>query len=804
MLQTWFKIFFRNSLKNWLNLVVNILCLTMGFAGLLLVLLYFNDEQSYNTNNINSNEIYRAIHKMSNGDVWDSSSIIEGAKYKEDIPEIRDFYLSNIYLSSSVVKVEGKQLFIDKILKGSSNFFNFFPFEIIKGNIESFKKGRNNIAISEKEAEKLFGKKSAIGKTIEFQNRSFIITTVYEIIGKHYFMPKMVTQYRKEQEGSWGSFSKTLFIKTNKGAVLEDINRKANDVWYKNATVPQAKNEGLTPEKFMEKYGTTVVFEPLKDIRLKTIGNQAGPEGKGNYQLILIMLSLSILLIIISCVNFINLSIASATQRAKEVGVNKTLGVSKLLLIQQHILEVVFQGIIAFLLSLLLVELVLPSFNSFMNKEISIFNFELLLKVATLALFISIIIGVIPAIYLSKFKAVEVLKGNISRSKQGVLARNIMLGFQFLISGFFLTASLIIYNQVDYMMNKDLGFNGNQVVVVSMNEYKGAYKKYLVAKQELIKHPNIDVVTSNSFIIGGGSSNLTDVEYNDISVKTYANAVDFDYLQTMDIKLLKGRFFDQNRASDTINNVIINETLAKEFNIYEDPIGKKIKPGFNDENSVAKTLTVVGMVKDSHTNGFDSKIAPTMITHWSTFGWMKQNFWWMQFKIKPNNVQETLKYIENYWKRNIEQGYPFNPSFVNKRFARTYKKYQNQQTLFFILTTLVIIISLLGLFALATLTIQQRLKEVAIRKTLGASVKEIMYELIKSFLKITIISSIILIPVAYYFMQNWLNNFAYRIEMPVLPYIITPIILIILVFVVVGLKAYRATKIDLIKYLKFE
>ena len=379
-----------------------------------------------------------------------------------------------------------------------------------------------------------------------------------------------------------------------------------------------------------------------------------------------------------------------------------------------------------------------------------------------------------------------------------------MLGIQFLISGFFLTGSIIIYFQVDYMMNKDLGFKGEQVVLVNMNDNKDRYKKYLLAKKELVKHPNIDVVTSNSFTIGGGSSNSTNVDYKDISVQTYANAIDYNYLQTMDVKLLKGRLLQEKLASDTLKNVLINETLAKAFNIYDDPIGKKINAGFGDEENDGKNLNIVGMLKDYHTHGLDSKILPTVMMHWNTFDWMKQNFWWVQIKIKPDNAEETIKFIENYWEENIEQGYPFRAQFLNQRFAKTYKKYQNQKTLFLILTSVVIIISLLGLFALATLTIQQRLKEVAIRKTLGASINEIMFQLIKSFLKITIISSLILIPIAYYLMQNWLDNFVYRIEMPLLPFVITPIILIILVFVVVGAKAFNATKIDLIKYLKFE
>ncbi|AUC83992.1 antibiotic ABC transporter permease [Polaribacter sp. ALD11] len=804
MLKNWFKIFYRNSKKNWIHIVVNIFGLTVGFAGLLLVLLYLKDEQSYNANNANLNEIYRVIHKMSDGEIWANSTNVEGLKYKEDIPEITAFYLSNNWEESAVAKLEGKQVFIEDILEGNSNFFEFFPFEIIEGSSANFEKSRNHLAISEKQAKILFGNKIAIGKTIEFDGRSFIVTTVYKITGKHYFMPSMVIQFKKEPEGHWGNFSNNLFIKTTKEVNIESIEKKALAIWYQNEVLPSSKRDGITPEEFIEKYGTTPIFEPLKDIRLKTIADNSGPQGKGNYQLVLIMLSLSILLILISCVNFINLSIASATQRAKEVGVKKILGLSKSTLTMQYALEIIFQGFVSFLLSMLLVELILPSFNGFMNKEISILNFDLFLRVAIIAIIVSFIIGFIPAIYVSKFKTVEVLKGNVSRSKHGVFARNIMLGIQFLISGFFLTGSLIIYNQVDYMMKKELGFNGDQVVVVSMNEYKDRYKKYLLAKKELSKHPNIEVVTSNSYIIGGGSSNSTNVDYKNVTVQTYANAVDFDYLQTMKMKLLKGRFFDENRTSDTINNVIINETLAKAFNIYNDPIGKKIKPGFYDENGVLKVLNIIGMVKDNHTYGFDSKILPTMVTHWNTFNWMKQNFWWIQFKIKPNNTQETLKYIENYWGENIEQGYPFSAQFLNKRFARTYAKYQKQKTLFLILTSVVIIISLLGLFALATLTIQQRLKEVAIRKTLGASVKEIMFQLIKSFLKITIIASVILIPIAYYFMQNWLDNFVYRIDMPLFPFIITPIVLTILVFVVVGLKAFNATKIDLIKYLKFE
>ena len=798
MIHIWFKIFFRNSKKNWLNMFVNMLGLTVGFAGLLIVLLYFNDEQNYNANNPNKDEIFRILHKMPNGVIGFHSIPEEGPKYKENIPEIIDYYASNVWYSTALVKANGKEQFTEGILQGEPNFFDFFPFKIIEGSVKSFEKTRNHIAISQEQATVFFGNESAVGKTLEFSNKTFTVTTVYKIVGKHYFMPSIIIQYRKQPAGkNWANdFRVNLFVKTTKGTTVNDVAEKALAVWYQNYILPTSKKEGIDPKEFAKEHEVTPVLESIKDIRLKSITG-AGPEGKGNYQLMLIMLFLSVLLIVISCVNFINLSIASATQRGKEVGIKKTLGMSKMTLSRHYTLEIMLQGVISFVFSVLLVELLLPSFNDFMSKDISILDISLLVKVGLLAIIVSLIIGSIPAVYISKFKTIQVLKGNVSRSRKGVFGRNMMLGIQFLISGFFLTGAIIINNQVQHMMDKDLGFNGAQVLMIPINKSEDKFKNYLLAKKELMKHPNVDAVTSNLSIIGGGMGMGANVAFKGVSVRAAVDAIDYNFLDVMDVKVLKGRGFNEALASDTINKVLINETLAKALQIYDNPMGEKIKTRFGESY-------VIGMVKDYNVIGLESDISPTVFMHWNTVGWMRNLLPMIQVKINATNVAETLSFLEDYWKENIEQGYPFNPSFVNKRFAKTYEKYQNQRTLFFILTAVVIFMSLLGLFALATLTIQQRLKEVAIRKTLGSSVKEIMFELIKSFLKITLIASVILIPIAYYFIQSWLENFVYRIEMPVLPFIITPIVLSILVFLIVGLKAYNATKIDLIKYLKFE
>ena len=806
MLQIWFKIFYRNQKKNWLNIIINVLGLTLSLSVLLLVLLYLRDEQKYNETNPNKNDIFRVVHNMSDDDIWATCTTVEGDKYKENLPEVTDVYLSNSWYDSNLIEIEGKKYYTQDIITGEPDFFTFFPFKIIEGSIDKFKEARQNVAISTTLAKRYFGNESPIGKIITIEDKAHYITTLYTIEGRHFYEPNLVVQYDKKPEGNWGNFSRNLFIKTTPNTNIIDLEKKMKGIWYDNKVVPQAKQDGISPDEWEEKYGNTPLLERLSELRLKAYTEDAGPQGKGNYEFIIIMFSLAVLLLVISCVNFINLSIASASQRAKEVGVKKTLGLSKFMLKYQFTMEVVMQGVLAFVIALVTVELFLPTFNDFQNKKIILFNETgIITKVFVIALVISFLIGYIPSLYTSNFKAVDVLKGNVARSKKGIFARNIMLGLQFLISGFFLTSSIIIYKQVNYMMEKDLGFSGEQILILRMKDYKSnRYKKYQLAKQELIKHPNITGINSNFFIPNGGHSNSTNTNYKENVSQANGNAMDFGYLALIDVKLLKGRFLNPELASDTINNILVNETMAKQLGVYNDPIGKKINVGYGGVDG-ENGCTIVGLVKDYHMYGLNRKIPPTFYFHWNTFDWMREyNFYNIQVKIKPEDIQKTIAHIESYWKENVEQDYPFSYEFMDKQFERTFRQYKKQKTIFTSLTFIVILISLLGLFALATLTIQQRLKEVAIRKTLGASVKEIMYQLIKSFLKITLIASVVLIPIVYYFMRNWLNDFAFRIEMPILPYIITPLVLSILVFTVVGLKAYNATKIDLIKYLKFE
>jgi len=798
MLKIWIKILFRNSKKNWLNLTVNILGLTLGLTGLIIVLLYMNDEKSHNAWNPYKDDIYNVIHQMPDGEVWGSSTSTEGPAYLEEIPEVEDYYLSQSWYHAFMVKVGGKSIYTEDILEGYDNFFSFFPFPILAGDPNEMAKAKTHIAISEKLAKTYFGKESALGKTIELDKETFTIVVVYRLTGRSYYEPSMVTQYQYELRQEWGSYYSNLFVKLKKGSDIKAVQNKMDDIFDKYSMIPGAEEASMPLETYKEKYGTNVWLDQLSQIRLHARADDGGPEGMGNYQLMMTMLALSILLIIISSVNFINLSTASAFQRAKEVGIKKTLGMSKWFITIHFVLEVLIQAFIALILALISVELILPYFNTYLRVDLSLMNSQILIQMSAITIVIAVLVGLIPSIYAANYKAVDVLKGNFSRSKKGILVRQSMLGIQFLISGFFLIGAMVMFEQVSFMIHQDLGFKGEQIAVIYLNNRENAYQKYELAQKELLKHPNILDISSNSYVPGGGSSSTTNMDFEDINLNANANSIDFNYLDFAGIKLIKGRALSPEYASDTIDNVLINEVTARSLGIFDDPINKRIDLGYE------KNMNIVGVVADYYIDGVDTRINHMFMYHWKTFPWGPGSLSNIQFKISPNDVPETMALIEKYWKENIEQGYPFSYRFLDEQFALTYQKYQKQRVIFSVLTGIVILVALMGLFALATLTIQQRLKEVAIRKTLGASVQEIVYQLVKTFIKVTGVAAIILIPIAYYLMQNWLDDFIYRIDMPIWPYVITPIVLIILVITIVGIKAINATKVNLIQYLKFE
>ncbi|WP_420572629.1 ABC transporter permease [Kordia sp.] len=798
MVKTWLKLFFRNSKKNWLNTIINVSGLTLGLVGLIIVLLYYNDEKSYDQWNENKDIIYKVAHKWGDGQIYDGTTDPEGQAAKEIIPEITDYCTLNSGYESQILRYKDKSVYETKIGGANANFFEFFSHTIVKGDPKEILATKNAIAISVDLEKQLFGEKESIGKTIKYGKKEYIVTGIYELKKPSVYLPNAIMHRPVTTNDHWGGYGVYTFYKIPTGTDLALVEKKIYDIYEDKYYKKEAASQGITVGEYMSMQGSYPILEKLTDLRLQGKGDGGMLEGKGNYLLLVIMLSLSILIIIISSINFINLSIASASQRAKEVGVKKTLGVSKLGLQLQFMLEIVVQGIIAVFIALIIVELLLPVFNAFINKDLSLNSTTIIVEVILLAISIATIIGVITALYVSNFKTIRVLKGNFSRSGSMILVRNVMLGLQFVISGFFFIGGLIVYAQVEYMSSKDLGFSGEEILVVDLNDYQvSRSKKYNLVKSVFKNNPNIEDISSTYLVPGDDNDMSLDVTHKDRVVDIRFIPLDLGHLEMINTKLSKGRYFSEDFASDTINSVIFNETAVKRLGIANDPINKEVE--INE-----KKFTIVGVVKDYHMEGLDKEIRPAFFMYYTGFSWIRSAMSTVQFKIKPEKKEEILAEIERFWTTELEPGYPFSFYYLDKYYSKTHDIYKKQQTLFFILTLVVIFIALLGLFALATLTIQQRLKEVAIRKTLGASVREIITQLVKSFIKITGIAVVILIPIAYYLMQNWLNNFAYRIDMPLWPFIIAPIVLLLLVFIVVGIKAFNATKVDLIKYLKFE
>ena len=809
MIFNWFKIFIYHLKQNKLFSFLNVLGLSIGISGVIFAILYWNNENAYDQWNPEKENVYQVLNKIgATGDIWAASSIPFGLTCKATIPEIESICFYDGWYYEDIIRYQNQKWMGKKIIVADYDFFDAFPFPIVKGAKKDILKERNSVAISEDEAKLIFKNEDPIGKILINDKKPYVIKSVYKIIKPSSIEPNYVFGglLREGDLNRWGNFNYTLMIKTKKGANREAVLKKMQNVNYVNRTLKDAKESGQTPEQYVKENGEiTVILDQLDQARLhgtKTSSGYNFPEGKGNLQLLYIMVGLSILILILSLVNYINLATASAIKRAKEVGVRKIVGASKTQIITQFIFETAIIVTLAILFALAIVELSLPYYNNFLNKSLTMNGGEFYLQLIFIFGLVIVLAGIFPAIYISNFETLKVLKGNFSRSKSGIWIRNSMLIFQFGIAAFFIIGALIVNSQVNYMMNKDLGFSGDQVIKIPFKSIDRNKKteKYLTTKQEILKLSGVEDVSTFAGSFGNSTNSSSGFTHNGIFVQPRNVEMDFGFLEMMKIKLVKGRDLSPKYASDTINNWLINETLAKKLGL-KNPINTIITSGWGDEKGNLK-FKVVGIVKDFHITGFQSKVPPMVFINMKTLKW--NNFDNIYVKVSPNNLTETLAKLKIYWEKNINQDYPFDYEFVNKEFAKTYQEQVKQKDLFFILNLVVIIIAVFGLFALASFSMERRLKEIAIRKTLGAETDTLLKELSKQYVGFCLIGFVIGIIPAYILLQKWLEDFAFRISVSVVPFGFALFSLLSLTLIIVLAKAYQITKIDILKYLKYE
>lgn len=804
MLNNWLKIAFINYKKNALSTLINIFGLTVGLTGFMLILMHWNDEESYEKWNPKKDQIYLVEPYYKKENIYGHTiSYLLAYNAVKKIPEVQDFLLfSNPQLSCKMM-TKSTTVFQKEGFTVSDRFFNFFPFKIVSGSAKDALKSETSIAISTQTAKRLFGKTEVAGETIKVDDKNFMITAVYELPeGNSQIKPQFIIlafERLKNDKEQWGSYNYGALFMLKKGADPVAVQEKFKNDIIELRVVVGARETGISLQQYRDMYGPNrAVLTRLDKMKLHS---KASWFGAGDLKTILILFTLSVLIVVLSAINFINLKTAEASQRAKEVGVRKAIGGTRSSLMMQFFLETFMICLLSYFLSLALTELLLPSFNKFFGKEIKLDDWHVYAYSFAMVMMVTLLSGSIPAFYLSSFKAIETLKGNFARSRNGVWLRNGILTLQLVISSFFIIGGLIVNSQVKYMMNKDLGFNGKQIMII---DFRGSHPKpwlkYERLKTELSKIDGVEAVSFGEAVAGDERSNTSDMKYQLQSVGVQMGAMDYNYLQFMGVKLLKGRWLNPSLASDTISNAIVNESFAKKFGFTDEQVlERSFEPGFDN-----KKYRIVGIVKDFNLRSLEYKVDPVLFFHYKTTDWKRYNVFNIQVKLKADDIEGTVNRIKRYWGSSAEPGYPFEYSFIDQKFAKTFVTYQKQQTLFTILNAMVLIVALLGLFALSSLMIEQKLKDVAIRKTLGASDGILVFGLIRQFLWITVSAVFISIPISYYLMNEWLKDFAYRIDMPVWPFIVSFCVLLLLTFAVVSIKAYKATQVNLVKYLKYE
>lgn len=802
MIKSWFKIFITHSIKNKVFTFLTIFGLAIGITSLIFALLYWNNETSYNKWNPNREVVFEVLSNLPSGEKWEytQAGLAKNIKLKSNKLQDYCYYLPN-YIEENVI-VNGKNNYATNIIISQSNFFDFFPFEFINGNIDTFKKNKNSIALEEREAKSIFGDKNPINQIMSINDEIFVITGVFKLNELSSIKPKYVVSTIdsdiKRNESEWGNYNYCLLLKINKKDIQE-IERVGEEVLTTFKVAEDSKYKGLSVDEYLREYGKyTIELQSLDEARLsKKISGFS--EGKGNRVLLHILVGLSILILILSVINYINLSTAQAMKRAKEVGVRKVFGASKKNIVYQFVFETSIITFFALLFALCLTELCLPYYNNLIGKSLVLNIVDFGFYLVYIFLIVVLFAGFFPAVYIANFEELKVLKGNFSRSKNGIWVRNSMLILQFTIATFFIVSGLIVTQQVDYLSKKDLGFKGNQILSINYTiSNNDKYKLYEAFKNDLAKIKGVEDVNISTlnFGRGAGSSSGFSLPNSKFSTQAQNVAFDFGYFDLFKMKIIEGRDLDSNIVSDSTENVLLNERAIRD-------LGGKVPLGTEFEWN-GKKFKLIGIVKDFNLRSPQEEVPPMLFMHMRTVDWMTSNITNFVVKIDSENTEETLANLEKFWKEKIDANTPFSYEFIDKKFARSYESYSKQKAMFNILNAIVIGIALFGLFALSSFTIERKYKEIAIRKVLGAETGSLLKLLTQQYIVMVVIGFILALIPSYYLMQKWLENFHYRIDIEWMVYVFAFFLLLILTLIVVISKAFFATRLNLLNYLKYE
>ncbi len=813
MIKNYFKIAFRNLKKNKGYSVINIMGLAIGLATCLLITLYVTDELSYDRFWPNAERIYRINTdiKFGGGDLhMTQTSDMMGGLLKKDYPQVQEY--ARIYNDEGAKLIKKDNEFISEphVANVDSSFFDVFGFKAVSGNIQTALNAPNTVVITTSAAKKYFGANDALGKNIEVKEnetlRPYKVTAVIEDIPENahidfdFFFSMQNVDYR------WGEISSHNFqtyLLLKPGTDYKTFQKNLDEYVVKHVLPGISSIMDVKSMDELKKSGNKLEYSLMPVTKIHLYSDYSFEiKPPGNIQYVYIFSASALFILILACINFMNLSTARSAKRAKEIGIRKVLGTERKTLIKQFLVESTITATIAMIIALAIAFLVLPSFNNLSAKSLSITDLlspKVLLVIILMPLLVGLLAGSYPALYLSKFKPKAVLKSNAGGGFKKSSLRSGLVVFQFAISIVLIIATLIVYNQLHFIQNKQLGYNKDQLLIVD-----GAYalnKNIEPFKNAILGIHGVRRGTISGFLpVANASRN--DQTYSKAPVLNAENGldlqtwrIDYDYIKTMGMEIVKGRNFSKEFGADS-SAVLITETTAKLLG-FDHPIGKSLyAPSNKNGESYMRPLQIVGVVKDFHYESLKQKIGPLCLR-------LDKNTSLATFKISAANTNTVIGQIEKAWK-SLAPGIPFRYRFLSDSFNEMYVSEQRAGKIAIVFAGLAIFIACLGLFGLATYTAEQRNKEIGIRKVLGASVSNVATMLSKDFLGLVVIACALAFPIAWCMMKKWLQDFEYRVNITWWVFVIAGVAALLITLATVSFQAIKAAIANPVKSLRAE
>jgi len=803
MLKNFLLVAFRNIMRSRLYSLINILGLTIGLATSLFIAIYVKQELGYEKHFNNWERIYR-VHMKAHMNGNDMNVSRTGAPVAEvimkELPGV--IKTTRLIIDRSVIIKVGESIFNEpKVYFADSTFYDIFNYKIINGNIKNLLNRPQTVVLTESTAKKYFGTKNPVGETIKINDNDYQVTGVVEDCKYnshfHYdIMASLITYEAARSQTFLNDDFFNTYVLLDKKADFNKINAAFHDLMLKKIEPEIYNFFRITISDFI-KQGNMADYHlfPIHDIHLKSHSFEEF-EQNSSIIYVYIFIVIATFILLIACINYMNLSTARSTNRAKETAMRKVIGASRSSLIGQFLIESVIQSLFALLLALIFIESILPAFNRMTSQNLSIGytdNIWIIPGLIALGIIIGLISGLYSAIHLSSVKIITMLKSKLLASRQHKWFRNVLVVFQFSISIFIIISTLIIFSQLRFIQNSDIGFDKKNMLVIKNIILTD--NRLEAFKQKIAESSGIKTITGSSRMICEPFSGFPAKSEEDMNTARVSRMLvaDNNLIKTFGLTVVAGRYFSDDFKNDTFS-IVINETAVKEYN-FKNPIGKHVVTQYN---GVENRWKIIGVVKDFNFSSLHDKISSLVILHPS-----QGNPQFLTIKYESQNTNELIACVKSTWQK-FFPNVPFEYFIFEDKYTNTYHEEYRTSKLFTAFSLLAIFISCLGLFGLASFLAEKKSREIAIRKVNGASELSVVIMLLKQFTFWTLIANIVAYPAAWFFAKGWLQNFAYHVDIKIWYFLIATIMVFAIAIVTVVSQALMAARTNPAEKLKYE